>query len=422
MSLLVIAGICASCATGRAGASPPLAGAKSKAPPRADGTDLRIRIARSVESIEIEAKGSFTIHASSSPDAIHEKGAVTVTRAASGFIIQGDEGEPSLALAGPVVFEVGAGSTLRISGAEHLGAIELRSAKAPGAFDVIERIGIESYLPGVIAAELYPGWSPTAYEVQAIAARSYALHERLRQRALGSDFDLENTTIDQAYAGAKSSPKAREAVARTRGIVLMHRGEPLRAYYSSCCGGRPGSARDTWPTEGEFEFNLAPPLQARQRAFACGFSHHFNWSVSRSAGSLSKRIASAGRASGEPIRDLRSIESVTAIEWNSAHRPSLYEVRDINGKAWRVQADTLRHWCNASVKGLADVPREAMVRSGDIDVVIAGDTVQINGRGFGHGVGMCQFGIEGFARRGWARDRILRLYYPGAMISESHRR
>jgi len=95
-------------------------------------------------------------------------------------------------------------------------------------------------------------------------------------------------------------------------------------------------------------------------------------------------------------------------------------VRDAQGKSWRVQADTLRHWCNTSVKGLPDVPREAQFRSGDVDVIFAGDTVQVTGRGFGHGVGMCQFGAEGFARRGWSRDRILKLYYPGIEISEAY--
>jgi len=423
VSLLLALGSAASCATERAGASPPRATQQPSAAIKADDSDLRIRIARSVGEIKIDAKGRFTVRAAATgggDGAIRLRGPAVVTRAASGFIVTGADGTPPLTIGGPVVFEAPTGETLQVDGAEHLGSIELRAASSPGAFDAIERIGIESYLPGVVAAELYPGWTPTAYEVQAVTARSYAMHERARQRAAGSPFDLENTTIDQVYAGAKSSPKARRAVERTRGVVLMHQGAPLRAYYSSACGGRPASARDTWPTAGEFAFNLAIPLQARKRPFACGFSHHFNWTVLRDARALARRIAGAGAEAGDSIRALKAIESIKAVEWNEAGRPSLFEVRDVSGSAWRVQADTLRHWSNASVGGLPDVPREGLVRSGDIDVVIAGDAVQISGAGFGHGVGMCQFGAEGFARRGWSRDRILRLYYPGAEVSAGY--
>lgn len=409
-----------SCAAVRAGASPPRISSASVAPVASDGPGLRIRIARSITSINIDGDGTINPGPAGGEALIRRQNPVLVTRSGAGFVVTGAAAIRGTGVPGPIVFEPARGKTLTINGAEHLGAVELRAAKTPGAFDVIELIGIESYLPGVVAAELYPGWSPTAHEAQAIAARSYALHERSRQRAAGSPFDLENTTIDQAYAGARSSPKARRAVEQTRGIILTYQGEPLRAYYSSACGGRPASARDTWPTEGEFAFNLAPPLQARRRPFACGFSPHFNWTVSRDARTLAQRLARAGAEAGEPIRALQAIASILAVEWNEAGRPSLFEVRDLSGASWRVQADTLRHWCNARVEGLPEVPREAIVRSGDIDVTIVGDIAQITGAGFGHGVGMCQFGAEGFARRGWSRDRILRLYYPGAGISAAY--
>ncbi len=385
-----------------------------------DGVALRIRIARSLDTTTIESPGAYTVASPERGSVSKLEGAVTITRADRGFLIVSRGGSVQMRMDGPITFEAVGGANLLLDDAEHLGSIELRAATEPNTFDAIERIGIESYLPGVIAAELYPGWSPVAYEAQSITARSYALHERARQRAAGNAFDLENTTIDQAYAGAKSSPKARDAVAKTRGVILRFQGEPLRAYYSSACGGRPSSASDTWPTDGEFAFNLAPPLQSRQRPFACGFSHHFNWQVTRDSATLVRRLAGAGKASGDAIAALRTIESIKASEWNAAGRPAAYEVIDASGTRHRLQADTLRHACNTSIEGLPDVPREQNVRSGDIDILISGDLVQITGRGFGHGVGMCQFGAEGFARRGWSRDRILSLYYPGAEIFKAY--
>jgi len=420
-SLIALAAVGASCAAPPTSAGVPRTEARRSGAQSIndDGVDLRIRIARSITSMRIDGEG-VQVSVPNIRGQVRVQGPSVVTRAGDRFTItSGDDAQP-LTFQGPIVFKSGDGATLRVDEGEHLGLIELRAAETPGAFDAIELIGIESYLPGVVAAELYPGWSPVAYEVQAITARSYALHERARQRAAGSPFDLENTTIDQAYAGARSSPKAREAVAKTRGIVLHDQGKPLRAYYSSACGGRAASASDTWPTGPGYEYNLALPLQSRERPFACGFSHHFNWQVTRDAATLAKRLAAAGAESGGPMRALRGIESIRATEWNAAGRPSMYEVRATGGAEFKVQPDTLRHACNASAKGLPDVARADAVRSGDFDVLIVGDTVQITGRGFGHGVGMCQFGAEGFARRGWSRDRILSLYYPGVQIIKAN--
>src|SRR5207248_1928652 len=100
-----------------------------------------------------------------------------------------------------------------------------------------------------------------AYEAQAVAARSYALHERERASALGLAFDVESSDKDQVYGGASASGPVREAVASTRGVVLMDGEKLLRAYFSSTCGGRAASARDTWPIGPGYEFNLAAPLQ-----------------------------------------------------------------------------------------------------------------------------------------------------------------
>jgi len=417
VALACVGACCASCALPRADASAPAVPEFSPITPSSNGIELRIRIARDLKTATLTAGGDLAIRVPERPESIRWRGPAVVEPRAPGFIVRSPDGSTELRSAGPVRFEPPAGRILRLDDAEHLGAIELRPTLTPGAFDAIERVGIESYLPGVVAAELYPNWSAGAYEAQAIAARSYALHERSRRRAAGDHYDLENTAIDQAYAGARSSPRARQAVRDTRGLVLTHNGGVLRAYYSSCCGGRPASARDTWPTEGEFSFNLDSPIQAQKRPFACGYSHHFNWSVSRSRAEMAERIAKAGGASGHDVKALRTLDSIRAIEWNDAGRPSLFEVRDASGQSWRIQPDSLRHWSNAAVEGLPDVEPGQRLRSGDVDVILVRDTAQITGAGFGHGVGMCQFGAEGFARRGWTRERILRLYYPGAEIT-----
>ena len=102
------------------------------------------------------------------------------------------------------------------------GRIELvanttKANQPTGTFDAINRVGMESYLPGVLSKELYPNWDLKTYRAQAIAARSYAIWEMNLPIRKNSHFDLEASQASQAYIGAKASDKARTAVADTAG-------------------------------------------------------------------------------------------------------------------------------------------------------------------------------------------------------------
>ncbi len=305
---------------------------------------------------------------------------------------------------------------LSIDGAVYPGVVVIHP-RPGGAFDLVEHVQIEEYLPGVLTRELYPGWSDAAYEAQAIAARSYALHERQRRLALGSYFDIESDTRDQAYGGFEANDRARRAVERTRGMTLSYLGATLRAYYSSTCGDRPGSARDTWPIGRGFEFNLAGPIQAAPRECACSFSPRHRWSIERDHDQLVRRLRAFGADQGMAIREITSIASIEPERRNPADRPATYRVSDRDGKLRRLSAEELRLALNhAGSSGLDRPGRESAVWSGDVDVKIADGRVSISGRGFGHGVGMCQFGAEGYARQGWSAEQILAHFYPNADI------
>ena len=108
--------------------------------------------------------------------------------------------------------------------------------------------------------------------------------------------------MDQAYIGATSNPRALAAARDTRGMVLEWGGEILRAYYSSTTGGRAASARDVWPTDPGFEFNLADPIQASKRNDADEFSPLYRWEVTRDRARLTRRLRAHGNANGLPTK------------------------------------------------------------------------------------------------------------------------
>jgi len=386
--------------------------------------DLRVRIRAGAKSVEFNADAPLLIGAAGATPRM-TRPPVTIALVDDRFRIHSErDGEFTLPAERPIAVERSTPSgLLDVDRNPHPGAMELHARRSPATgareFDVVELVPLETYLPGVIAKELYASWTLTAFEVQAIAARTYALHEALRQRGLGRHYDLESTTRDQVYGGATANTTAHRAVRATAGQVLLdEKRRLLRAYYSSDCGGRPASAADTFPTTRGYEFNLALPIQAApgtRRDFA-SFSPVNRWTVVRSRDELVGRFAEYGKRHGLAIRDIRSLEAIEIDAANSAGRPTRYRVRDASGRSFTLSAEQIRNACNQPAGTLPEITRQTRALSGDARFTMRAADVVIEGRGFGHGVGLCQFGAEGMAREGRSTSEILSHFYPGAAI------
>jgi stage II sporulation protein D len=307
---------------------------------------------------------------------------------------------------------------LKIDGTEYPGVAVLlgRSEDGPDRFDVVMAMSVEDYLPGVIVKEMYAWWAREAFDMQAVCARTYALHERDRARRAGRAFDMESGTLDQVFGGSTTIRAALDAVEDTRGLVLTSRGQLLRAYFSSTCGGRPAAAAEVWPTGPGFEFNRAVPLQGLAREYTCTPSPQFTWNVTRSESELSQRFRAWGRAAGNPVKTMGALRSVVRDRVSTSGRPSRYTVTDDKGRAFSLTAEELRVACNQPADGLSPITKETRVNSGDVVVELRGGTVKFAGRGFGHGVGMCQWCAKGFAEKGKTWREMVPLFYPGAEV------
>ena len=114
-----------------------------------------------------------------------------------------------------------------------------------GKLTVINNLGIEEYLKGVVPAEMPSSWELEAHKAQAVAARSYAVANLGKRASLG--FDLKDTPEDQAYGGASAeTTRTNKAVEDTKGIVLTYDMKVITAYYSASAGGQSVTASDVW--------------------------------------------------------------------------------------------------------------------------------------------------------------------------------
>lgn len=383
--------------------------------------EMRIRIAREETEGTFDAVSPFDVFsARGSHRRATLKGPLRVRLGEGGWIVTDGSGkERGFDRAEALVFRPLGATTVKFNDAEYPGQFRLhaRPDRSSSAFDVIEHIPMEQYLPGVISKELVANWSRPAFEAQAIAARSYALHEKQRHLARGEYFDVESTERDQVYGGRTTNPTAVAAVEATKGQVMTYQGHLLRAYYSSTCGGQPGSARDVWPTNRGFEFNLAAPLQGGEREHACQFSPLYQWTVTREVPDLLRRIKGWGTDQQLAIRNITSIAKIETRKRSGTGRPTEFRVFQSDGKHWTINAEHLRAAMNYG--NGADIPlitREHRIHSSNFEVAMSGSRITFRGKGFGHGVGMCQFCLEGFARKGESVETMLKRFYPGVEL------
>ncbi len=390
---------------------------------------VRVRIGKRLDTATIECDGRATlvppdprspVRRASSPMSVRTS--IGLNGSGPGEVVLRDASGVATRLAPGELVELraGLGSALTIDGVAQPNRLIISVRRDGKGFDLIAVPDIEDYVASVITGELYAGWSLATYKVQAVCARSYALHERWRGLSSGRPYDVESTTADQVFVGSSVRERARRAALATRGIVLENDGNLLRTYYSSTCGGRSASAADTWPVSPGWEFNASAPIQASERDHACQVSPLYRWKAERPPSDFVRRLAAFGRDRGRSLARIRAIQSIEVERANDLDRPARYRVTDAQGKAYSLTAEELRLACNTKAAGLPELERPNLVRSGDMVFTIEPDRILIEGRGFGHGVGMCQFCAHAMGERGDDWRSILTRFYPGARIVRAY--
>lgn len=290
-----------------------------------------------------------------------------------------------------------------------------RSDEGVGAIDLVCHIELERYLPGVLAKELYNTWTLETHMAQAIAARSYALCEM--SRSTTRHFDVVAGELSQAWIGVTNHATSNEATTRTRGMVLLYGGRVVPAYYSSTCGGQPANAVDAISDN---PFNSIPPLEVTAASVrdCCRTAPTWRWTMNLPTAESARRIAGWARAERPALAKLDGLRSIEVGSRNAAGRPVSFTISDSRGQSFGIPAERLRWAFNAEVPGLPTVRNR--VKSADFAPTVSPISVALAGRGFGHGVGLCQFGAEALSRSGRTWRDLLTIYYPASSVEQAY--
>ncbi len=311
---------------------------------------------------------------------------------------------------------------LEVDGTPYRGEIELFLAGA-GKLSVVNVVDVESYLRGVVPIEIgsRPIEEIEAVKAQAVAARTYAIASG-GSRA-GGDFDVFETVMDQVYRGVAVEDEVSDrAIEETAGVVARYEGQPIRAFFHSSCGGRGEARHEVWEIE-ELPYLTSvwdTPGERSNRAEAyCRAGSHFDWEAEWSGGEIETFVKKhLPEVASTPIGGkIRRVKNLRVTERTSSGRVRWLEVETDVG-TYRVFGDRVR-WLlrrpgSGGVLWSAWFDLEVKSRGGKVTRAVA------RGKGYGHGVGLCQHGAMGMAREGHTFDEILMHYYPGAELARAY--
>jgi stage II sporulation protein D (peptidoglycan lytic transglycosylase) len=278
---------------------------------------------------------------------------------------------------------------------------------------VVNRLSMDSYLRGVVPLEIGNRTSAemAAVQAQAVAARTYAYKHLTTARS----FDMYSTVQDQVYGGVDAEkPLSDTAITTTADVVVLYNGQPITTPYHSTCGGNTAGVSEVWYDQRDQPY--LRPVSDRipgTNNFYCDSSPRFSWTQSYDAAGLravmEKYLAAYANA---PRNGLGRITDIREQGRTPSGRVAALAVQTESGTY------TLR---GNDIRFVLRDPKGAILNSTSFSFAreTSGGEVSsfsVNGRGYGHGIGMCQWGAIGRARAGQNYRTILETYYPGTTI------
>ncbi len=279
-------------------------------------------------------------------------------------------------------------STISFKGKRYGGYFIIRPS-GKRRVDVLNRVDLETYVKGVVPGEMPVKWPLEALKAQAVAARTYALYQKTQRDK--SNYDVMPNTNDQVYTGLEKRTKLTDkAVDETRGMVLTYKNRLIKTYYHSTAGTRTENGGAV------FKDGNVPYL----KSVVCPYSKEspaYRWTEKIRYTDIKKAFTKAGINTG-------TITKVSA------------KGRTKSGRLRQIILHAKPRNMKMPATEFRKIIGSQKIKSTWFRVKNAGGKLLLAGRGYGHGVGMCQWGAKGMAEKKWGFKKILHYYYAGTQI------
>lgn len=391
---------------------------------------VRIALATSAESARVGGTGTWRIYSRNSANLVTSGTAGTtmrIERRSGQLVAVRANGAVTSRRDAPFLIRATTpGSFVTFNGKRYRGELIVRPGN--GGLQVINRLGVESYLRGVVPLEIggvaKPG-DEAAVQAQAVAARSYS-YVHIAESG-NRTFDMYASVQDQAYGGVDAErPMSDAAVESTRNMVLRFGGRIINTPYSSTCGGSTAAVSEVWWRRRDEPY--LRPVSDRipgSDNYYCEISGRFRWTTTvegpQLQETLEKYLASVTPASEPPVAassaaprlSLGRISGFRIEGRTPSDRVSSVSIQTARGN-YVVRGNDVRFVLRTPSGGLLNSTYFTAEQSADGTGAIS--RLVIRGGGWGHGIGMCQWGAIGRARAGQDYRTILTTYYQGTTV------
>ena len=332
---------------------------------------IRVAISRSSDLVTLDGDGLLALREDGA--AVILKAPVTVRAVRNQLFL--DDGGSHRQL------RVSAAGLLKVNSKSYRGVLELSVVN--NAVQVVNELPLEQYLVGVINSEISSTWPMESVKAQAVIARTYAVAKREERRK--SSYHLESTVMDQVYDGTdREDSRAARGVHETAGQVLTYHGTVIQAFYHATCGGKTEDSAHVW--------GVSLPYLKGVDCQYCAAGNSNTWEQ------------------GIPLSRLEGALKVTGL---SDIRPG---IRNSRGRLKNVLLETSRGVVSMPATTFRMTVGSTIIKSTNFVVRVDGGTAFFSGAGYGHGVGLCQWGAKQRALDGFSYSEILSYYYPGTEL------
>lgn len=261
---------------------------------------------------------------------------------------------------------------------------------------LISMLPIEIYTMGVLNGEVPSSWPEEVLKAQAVVSRTYAYFRVLQHQ--DELFHAGSTEMFQKFDYTDTNEAIERAVQDTRDEVLLYQNQPIEAFFHACSGGRTENSRDVFQKDLPYLRSIPDPY--------CAKNERFFWSYTADAATIAKALQVSGLIGTNSV----SIRDIRIHERTGSGRVDTFSIQLKNGERVIVHGNAMRLALDAkSFKSLLITNIEKRTNSGTMEFTF-------DGRGYGHGVGMSQWGAKEMADQGFTYRHILNHYYRGTRI------
>ncbi|PKL49833.1 MAG: cell division protein [Nitrospira bacterium HGW-Nitrospira-1] len=275
---------------------------------------------------------------------------------------------------------------LLVNGAHYPGNIEVLKGK--DSLYLINELPLEEYIKNVVSAEVGTNWDMEALKVQAVISRTYAIYQK-NKNGTNSHYDITSSVLHQVYKGSSADTRISYAVMNTEGEALTYDGNLIEAFYHSTSGGKTEDPAEVFGKS----YPYLKPVESN-----CETSPYWIWERRIPLKEIEKAL------------DIKGVSNIQIKSYTSTQRVKTVDVIHNKG-ALNVKATDLR-----KMLGWSRLPSTNFTVSRD-----NGNYV-FEGKGYGHGVGLCQWSALEMAREGMTYKQILDYFYPGTKLEKYENR